>query len=627
MKFVTATIAGRTCRVLLFEHDWAQACRLTLGLAAAQEESITSIDERRPRSTAPLHRMQVALTLVAAEADELRQGIAATTTQLWALPIPVDVLPLAAWGSRVFEAEQVLNFDPASDAYSVIARGALPGDVTTLPRPLLAPLLIGRLRDRPEHTIIDGESISLTLELVERSPWDCRVGLRAGATPGWTAAPDWVGDVKEVSTLRLGETRLGLAREDVVDYPQAAARWRQEAQFTLDGRDEVRDHIAHFLDRRGPVLAWDGLPAWCQPGADTTATPHALRVKFAGEQLEVEFSPAGECVAVIRAAFLQEIATPGSPQDQAAVATLYRLTLLSEPWATPYVERYADWDAPVVASDGTYAPWPIRTRSERRALELQRDETEVEMAFATGTIAAHWLREWVDFPVRLEVLTIDPATPGATPTVEFSGTVASLRVRGSVAIFKASLVSAALKRKAPSWLFQNPCNSVIFDPVCALARDTYRTEAQLATGSGISSDGLTLTLTAAAGWKGPGAPADWVAQMFAGGFLVIDGRAPGGGAIGALPAGRAPVLRQITSSTSTGTTLTIGIGQPLGVDRLPAATYRVYLFPGCTGQPGAADQPRTCKWYGNYAAFGGYPFIPDYIAQRQLSNPSVKTTK
>lgn len=448
MKYLDATVAGLACKLLLFEHDWSGSAEVQHKLRAVIDEGQEGLESRRARSTTPLHTVALDLVLERDEADDWRKGIADTTTERIALPIPVDVVPKADLEDCVYNgAQQWVNFDPATGDFVILTAAELPEDPTELTYALVAPLVIGRFAERPEHRIIDEDAIGLRATVREDSPWSCRVSASVEA-PAWTAEPAWTEDPVEESILGLEAQPLGLARESVLERENVPPRWRQRAQFLLDGRSEVRTHLAFWIDRRGEVKAFNSFPAWAKPGTDTTGTPHTMRMRFAGDTITFRYEPVDGVAASVDATFLQEVDESES-QEAAAETLLLRLTLLCGEWGDEVVERYADWDAPVTVDGDEYAPWPMALRTLKRSVELQNEELQFDWAFGPDTLLAYWLKQWIDFPVKVELLRCNPEADTPEATVVVSGTVREVAPDGNVLRVRSTLL-------APSGLIALP---------------------------------------------------------------------------------------------------------------------------------------------------------------------------
>lgn len=182
-------------------------------------------------------------------------------------------------------------------------------------------------------------------------------------------------------------------------------------------------------------------------------------------------------------------------------------------------------------------------------------------------------------------------------------------------------MSSILQRKLPAWLFQTRCNAVLFDRNCKLARADHMATGEVVWTADLLNSGRTLRFLEGTGWKGPDEPSEWPNSFFRFGFLVMDGRDPDGDPVDGLLPGRVPILRQIRDSQSLSGGSALDLAEPLDAARLVAGTYRIFVFPGCSGRAGASDEMHTCKWYDNFTNFGGYPHIPDFMPQRQLGGP------
>jgi hypothetical protein len=180
------------------------------------------------------------------------------------------------------------------------------------------------------------------------------------------------------------------------------------------------------------------------------------------------------------------------------------------------------------------------------------------------------------------LINVMPLWSGEITSVSFDGPFIRAVAKGRYALFDQPL---------PGLVIQPQCNHTLFDGRCGLSQSAWTFTAAVASASGHS---VTLDTWARTG----GLPTGWgFAQYFALGYVE---RASGE---------RLPILSS-TALASGAITLTL--------DRAPAATptaaEAVSVIPGCDGrrescQPYHATDNPAGK-FGNYARFGGFPFVP-----------------
>src|SRR5690606_5444831 len=142
------------------------------------------------------------------EAAQLRDGLADLGTKLVGVPLWADRLSGAGWASAIHAPQYLVNL---GDGTIVAADAELENTSE------YAPLLVGRLEQRPEIDAwtIDGGTCEIAVR--EDSPWDYRIGLNAATTTTFPVIdPDWT-RVIDRSSDRLQYEEIGDGRERAVD--------------------------------------------------------------------------------------------------------------------------------------------------------------------------------------------------------------------------------------------------------------------------------------------------------------------------------------------------------------------------------------------------------------------------
>ncbi len=607
MKFPAGTVDGVNVRVLLVRPDMSRGrtVRVEHRLDTKIGLGRTDIEERQPGRAKMLLTQTCTLTVANNAADDWRKGLAALGSLPVAIPLWIDALPVARWGERIYDPLQVINFDPDTDAFEIMAAADLPGDLGELDHPLLAPLLVGRWEKRPSADAITkktGDNIEVRIE--EASPYSCRIGVNAHGS-SWAALPDRTSPPRDTSEFPLELIRLSAAREPGLDRVNTAARWLQEGDFLFRSRLEIRQHLTFFDSRRGAWESWSPVPAWFQPGADTEATPDDYTARFASDVLTLEYISGAAARA--RVGFLQEIDTGVRSQALPAESHLYSLSYwhdLENP------DLFTAWDAPVVGSEGTFLPTQIAHQDIIRSLRPQDVKAEVSIAFEAGSLLHDFDRQRLFGPLVLRIWKCDPDDVAATRKQLFSGQVVSVLPEGN--LYRVTAKPGILDRKIATWTYGPRCNVTVFSQLCGLAEDDFDSAATLLPTS-LSPDGKTVTLEDAAGWGGSTYDEGW----FAGGMLRTGSGRPGSGV------GKQIVT--IMTSEMDGTDLVLTLQRPLWPDMIAGGGQAVQLLPGCD------RQASTCQdKFDNFApatagrGFRGMPYIPDYLEEVATSAPKPK---
>lgn len=603
MKFPAATIDGLAVRVLFIAPDVSaakgRALSVSYRLDTQRGEGRTGLAERRPRRATPLLTQTCTLLVAGAAADDWRQGLAALGNKPVAIPLWIDALPVARWADRIHDAQKVINFDPAGDAFQVYDGGSIPG---TPPHPLLAPLLVGRWDKRPSADVLTQKvADAIEVKITEASPWSMRITPRPYGTT-WDAAPNRASPVRETSDHDLELIKLSVAREPGLDRLNSAARWLQEGEFLFRSRLEIRQHLGFFVARRGAWASWSPLPAWFTPGADTPATPHSYTAGFASDTLTLDYRSGA--VATARIGFVQEIAAPGRVQALPGETHLYALSYDPDA-ANP--ELFTAWDAPLAGAEGTFLPAQIAHQEIVRSLKPQDVKADLSLAFAAGSLLHDYDLQRLYGPLRLKIWSCDPDDVAGTRTLLFSGQVTNLLPEGNVYKVTAKLFGDILARRLGGWVYGPRCNTVVFSSLCGLDEAAHDTTGTI-TPANLSSDGLTLTVPSPSGWGGPSFPPNW----FAGGVLRTG-------------TGRGTMIVTIMTSAMSGSNLVLTLRRPLWADKIAGGGQGVQLLPGCDRQAGTC----TAK-FNNFAptaagkGFRGMPYIPEYLETRDAGSPPAK---
>ena len=588
MLFPSTTLGDLALRLLLIrpDHSAAQPVKVSHRLDTVIGEGRTTIEERRAGRAALLLTQSCRLTLHGTAAADFRKGVAALGELPIGMPLWVDALPVARWGERIYHPQQVINFHPVTGAFAIHAADSIPA---TPAHPLLAPLLIGRWRERPAVRVQSAAVGSVEIVIEECGPWSCRIGINPHGA-AWSAQPDWSSPVKDQSEHGLELIALGgAAREPGLDRRNAAARWRQEGGFTFPTRLAIRDALSWFVAKQGALQAWSPVPAWFQPGADTSGTPDSYTARFASDTLDLAYTSGATATATI--GFLQEVSTGERSQAVAAEAYLYRFTYQHDE-ANP--ERFTSWDAPLAAAEGGYLPAQCVHKELILSLRPQDVKAELEVAYVAGSLLADWLVGKLFGRVRVTIERCDPADVAGTRAVVFDGLVRTVLPNGNTLKVTAKLFGSLFEQRIPGDVFGARCNAFVFDARCGLAEGDHDTAGTIAPAD-LGSDRFTLTVRSPAGWGGPA----WAENFFGPNGVLRTGT------------GRATQVATILRSAMDGSDLVVTLNRPLWAALIAGGGQAVQLLPGCGGQFAADCGDK----FSNQPNFRGFPHMPDYLEQ------------
>lgn len=605
MLFPAATIAGLDCRLLLIPPAWSGGRGVSMSHRFDTSLGLgrTSIEERRARRSTLLLAQSCTLALHGTARDDWRKGLAALGTQPVAMPLWVDALPVARWAERIYEPAMTLNFDSATGDFAAYAVGDLPEDLGDLDYPLLAPLLLGRWDKRPAASVRAPAVAEVDIVLPEKRPWAWRIGIHAHGS-GWSALPDWSsGPIVDENIFPLEQTQLegAAASEPILDATNIAARWRQQAGFKFATRLAIRDALTHFESVKGARDSWSPVPAWFQPGADTTATPDDYTARFEADALTLTFASRATASASI--SFIQEIDTGERSQSLASEAFCYALTYQHDA-GNP--ELFTNWDAPISGTEGTFAPDQCVHTDLLPSLRPQDARADLQLGRTANSLAADWMLGRLYGWVRLEIFAGDPEDFASTRRQVFGGFVQDVAPDGNTLTLTANFFGTALDREAPGDVFGVRCNTWLTSARCTLAEADLKTEGTIAPAD-LSADGRTLTIHSPAGF-GDGGTGTYADHWFAPNGILRTGT------------GRAKMVATITASAMDDTDLVVTLNRPLWADKIDSGGQTATLIPSCEGQYEADCGTK----FDNQDNFRGDPYMPDYLEQSAPAAPKVK---
>lgn len=600
--FVASAMIERTVflgqDIVLFmpPPDWRSSVELTARLIDEIEAGQTGRENRRSRAKALRHEVAATWTLPQAETAELQAHLWLLGAAFVGIPMPQDVLDVATWSDRICDSEWVLNYD--ENGWAIYAKDEVP---EAPPWANLAPLMVGRLEKRPQLAPVDENSASLSLKLIERSPWDFRITPQLGAI---TVPADWPTELAaNWSELPVDSTEDVLILEDrgdgrvqAVDGIEGTTRRRQQFVATLD-RVGARRLLLFFLARQGRVQSWEA-PWMLRPADDLPETPHTTTARFASDSITLKFASAETADATIDVVQVPWEIEPLADEApaQVAVAYLYRITMAAP--GSP-VWRFTSWEHDLTrtedAASVTYLG-DLRGFWEHdkitKTINLSDDPVTLSSWIFEGNPLLRIVQRAMDVPLSLEILSCDPETPEAASVV-YSGEIASVTNTGRSLQAATSVLGGLLDVKVPAFPFGAKCSYEFCGAGCTLNKVDFTFE-----GTVVSESGLVLTVLET--MNPQELVLNTVTDFFARGWIKRG-------------TGEDFEIRQIVRSTKISDPPT-----PTQEFTLKRAFRNAVVGETVTFIPSCTGTRLECEFkYNNYINFGGHP----HIGPRNLSVP------
>lgn len=599
MSFFHRTVfLGHDLALFLPDPNWRWSLEITHRLITEIETGGTSRENRRPKHYFLRHELGATWTFPRTETADLQAALWNLATPVEGervyvgLPIFVDQLAPARWAEKIYDAQWVLNYDETG--YSLHARDDLPEAPV---RRWFAPLIVGRLQQRPKLTPLDDQKAQAALRLVERSPWDFRIAPATQAVgadwpealdANWRELPqDWTEDV-------IVYQDVGAGRVEALDGQEGAVNRAQSFLVTLANRAQARTLINFFYARKGCVQAFNA-PWLLRPGADLPETPHTTKTRFAEDTLKLTYT-SDECASA-KIAMRQvpwEIAgVAGETPEQAADAYYYKFFLDVD--GGPVVWRFTNWEHDLVRTESG-APATYRGDVNAffqhdkitHATDLSDEPVTLGSWIFAGNPLVRVIQRVLDVPLQLEIWKGDPAYPNAAQLV-YSGEVLDADSEGRRLSAATSVLGGLLDVKVPNFFFGPVCNYGFCSVGCTLDSADW-----LLAGTIESQVGSDLTIAVTSNPPAAALGNDYFAKAW-----VKSGT------------GENYELRQIVRSLDLGGgRQQFKLKRPLRQVVVNAAvTFRPY----CSGTRAECDEK-----YGNYINFGAHP----HIGPQNLSVPT-----
>lgn len=564
------------CFLCLLRPDWSAAVTVDYSFQTEMAEGRTGIEDRSPEQESLHHTVGMTLTLDDAEGDELHKALLSAAYLPIGLPLIVD----EGYDTWLHAPQKVLSW---SDAGAVEISAA----AVSYAHPYAAPLLVGRLSERPAIRPLGGGMSQLSLKFVEDAPWDCRVG------PGeewddWTefsATPDWADKISSLSRDQVEVTNYPQARQSGILGSDGSAREGQEASFTME-REQIGALLRFFLARKGSVEAFTA-PVWYQPGEATPQTPDSGKFRLENDVLTIKYSAPWIGSTTLR--MWREVDLVGAVvQSSPAVTHLYTLT-----WAdgrTP--TRYTAWESPQTYLGQPYTPARVSHSGLKETLAPIGDKVSLSVFVGEpGNPLLELSAGEIESRLYLEIVECEPGNPVGNPEIVFSGEVRTTSDEGANIIGHCATYGGLFDRRLPAFYLQRGCNYTLFGTCCKLQRANWAKPGVLA--ADVSSAAVGFTPAAAP----VGAYAD---KWFSGGWISsvgTDGRT---------------YRRAILDCSQAGAAWSLKLNRAL-----PAvcAGQPATAYPGCS-----LDFSVCREKFANGDNFGGFPDLADELTTSE-GNP------
>ena len=583
MSFPIVTHNGNTIALLTPSPNMGAGYSIAYTVATSLDEGLGGRESRRIRHEALRLEQTATYIFEATEADAFRKMLPNLGTAYVGVPLWCDALLGSQWSDRIHDAQYLVRF---SD--NAIVSSGISLDANTY----YAPLLVGRLKDKPSGAALNEQVLELTLTVTEDSPWEYRIGPKdtvSNATFPGNLAPDWT-SVEDRWADGIELERIGDGRVSSLDGEEKAPKWGEVAGFTLGSRSEIRTMVGFFAAARGRWASFTA-PLWFRPGTSTAAVPHTTKTRFASDSLKLDFE-AGD-VATTQVSLWQvpwEVnGVAGETPQQPARAFFYKFTY---DLPTPEVTRWTNYEKPLTrTSDGTYTPARIEHDGLKYGLNLDGGKVNLRSDRFSGNPLLRFIPFNAEAKLLLEIREGSPDAPDAA-TVVWIGEITEATGLGKRISATGDVFGGVFERKFPRFLMQQGCNVTLFSTACGVNKATYEI-----TGTLTTSIGNVLTITC-----GSTQAADYYArgEVWVGSGSTLE-------------------RRLILSSSPGSGTQVLTVDRPIVTNG--AGGVSATFWPGCDGQFS------TCgSKFSNKLRFRGHPFMPrdNPALKRVATNPDAR---
>jgi hypothetical protein len=569
--------------VLLLPPNWQTAPEITYSLASEQVEGLTGIDERRPAHRALRIRQRWSCTLDESDAASLEQALAAIGTKRVAMPIWPDLY--APGGVWMHLPQYTLSWSDAG-LVSIDA-----GTTGPFPYTNHAPLCVGRLVGKPRFTRLGGKQYGVDFEVREDSAYSLRIAPATGSTPEeFTWEPNWGNPLEGMSRDQLRTQDLGQGRESAVAGGNGTLRWGQEGGFQFADRADAASFLRFWVAMRGACDSFT-VQQWGQPGAPTDDTPAEYQAVFAADSITFRYVTPTIIETTIKV--WQEIETE-APQSGEEETDFFKFT-----WAGGSPTRLTSCERSLTYSGNTYTPAKISQVRLRKTLKPFGDTCDVEIfSEDAGNPLLPLFNGEVERTLSIEIgkATIDSAGTVSGYMQTFSGTVREVELQGDKLVGHCVVYGGIFRRKLPGFRIQPRCNYSLFSAPCGLAKGDWDTTGPI----GGTLPGATVTFTPSSAPTG-----DYADKWYAGGWIEVTGT---DGSFN---------RRYVMDCSESSGVWTLQLQRPLPAT---CSGQAATAYPGCDG-----NRTTCIEKFDNYSKFGGFPYVPEFIATSSGSATTPKT--
>ena len=464
MSFYVTTHLGSPLRVWIPSADWKKALKIEHILDADIEVGLSRRENRRPRFEAMRLIQTHQLLLAQSEARAVFTTLMQNRGDFIGVPIYADAGSWEDWSDRIYNGQYAISY--GDTGYAIYETGNIPSSLT---HEYLAPMLVGRLSDRPKVNILSPEVCELTVKIIEQSPWEDRIGVMpevAGSdwpddlTPNWIDSPvQSVDDIVEFDSV-------GSSRSVGVEGLEGINNWTQQMRFTMD-RSKVRTLLNFWLGRQGAVQSFV-MPVAFQPDdTPTLELPSSTTVRFEDRGLVIDYS--APTVAETEIQFVQlpwEIeGVEGETPAQPAVAWLYRFFLEvpggAEEWLFTSYER-----AITVSTGAVYQPALMAHDTIEKSIDLGDNPVRLQSWVFDNNPLVEVIQGNIDVPLQVQISQIDPADPSASAVLQYWGSVDRVIADGRSLRADTQLLGGSLESKVPRFRLGKNCNHVFCSAAC-----------------------------------------------------------------------------------------------------------------------------------------------------------------
>lgn len=471
--------AGTPVQVWLHQPNTKRWIDLEYNL---RTDLVRSESDREDRLLGPSLRIsqKSVHVLTGASAADFRKALATLGDKRVAVPLWVDCRPVAQYSTRVHTARYWWDFEEGEIVPDVFVPGLSPEKV-------VAPLLFGRLKERPEAKAENRVLGEYEFQIDEDGPWDWRCGVHGIDSPGQefpALAPAWT-RVSDLSGDRIELSDVGQSRERAVSGSEAPARWGQEAAFVLPDRGSIRTLLTHFALTSHGRHASFVVPAWFRPHtASTPETPSAYVARYGADQMRLRFRNQVLAETTIK---LWQVPWELNPPEgeifaqERAIAYLYRFEYLVPPHSGgPVLHQYTSWERALQINVGSgsdeWEPAKIEHSDVRFDLRGTDSLTLMTRFQDANPVQLIWMGR-DEAPVIVRIFEVDPLqTNGPRLREVFAGEVGEVSQDGEQ--LKAKVGDPA-GRRVPRLLVQRLDNHPVFAPESGVNRESYARTAKV----------------------------------------------------------------------------------------------------------------------------------------------------